>query len=616
MNAPLEILIHEKAAADRPPQLVAKLPLRGRTELGRQKTVEESLYASNWQDAEQCNRIVIARGTEQTIGRTHLIIEPLLDGRISLTNTSSRSTVQIVNGPSLVRGVPFQSDVPLDGLLLMLGASRVVKLQSKPEAPTDFGELPQKTLAPEEFSEQVKGVTRSAWHLPDPGIENDALVSWLQMALTLLQSATGSADFFPRAARAVVDLAGMDSGRVLLFNDTGWMEKGRAFGSTGHMASEDSFRPSQRILDRVRSEKKTFWELPSLNTVGSVMGVHAVIAAPILDQHGEVLGVLYGDRRQLGKPISRIEAMLVELLACGVSSRLARLKEEQATLRFEQFFTPQLAKHLTARPDLLNGRIANVTILFCDVRGFSRFSHRLAPAVTVKWISDVMAVLSDCIIDHRGVLVDYIGDEVMAMWGAPEAQPDHAQLACNAALAMLTRLPELNVRWQQTLGEPMSLGIGINSGEAHVGNTGSPRKFKYGPLGNTVNLASRVQGACKHLKTRLLLTKDTYEHLDANLKSKGRRLCEVRVINIDTPVTLYELPPPSEHSCSQEWKEKYESALDHFDGENFRMAARTLQPLIVEQVNDGPSIVLMMRAIQGIANGKAPDHPVWELPTK
>src|SRR5262249_1604946 len=157
-----------------------------------------------------------------------------------------------------------------------------------------------------------------------------------------------------------------------------------------------------------------------------------------------------------------------------------------------------------------------------DVRGFARYSHRLPPATTVEWISDVMAVLSDCVIEHQGVLVDYVGDEVLAMWGAPEPQPNHAELACQAALAMLAKLPELTARWPPTRREPMGGGIGINTGEAHVGNVGSPRKFKYGPLGATVNLASRVQGASKFLKTRLLLTKHTYAQLRDELKGRAR----------------------------------------------------------------------------------------------
>src|SRR5262249_24059895 len=153
------------------------------------------------------------------------------------------------------------------------------------------------------------------------------------------------------------------------------------------------WRPSQRIIERVRNDRKTFWELPRLDS-GSIMGVQAVVAAPILDQRAEVIGILYGDRRHLGRPITRVEAMLGELVACGIASRLARLKQEQDALRFEQFFSPRLAQQLSAQPELLDGRMAEVSCLVCDVRGFSRFSNRLPPATTVQWISDVMAELS------------------------------------------------------------------------------------------------------------------------------------------------------------------------------------------------------------------------------
>ena len=614
MSPAVELLIYEKSASDPAPQLVATIPLRGRTELGRQESTTETLYGCTWQDADKCWRVVLARGTEQTIGRHHALLEPLPDGRVLLTNTSTRSTVQVEGGSALGQSAPYPVELPPGGLVVRLGSSRVIRLQHRSETEADLGELPQKTVPPEEFSRLSLNASRLA--LPtDPGIDSEALIGWLQMALGLLQSAANSPDFFPRAVQAVVDLAGMDSGRVLLLEKGDWQEKAHAFQDGAAAVTEGTWRPSQRILDRVRTDRKTFWELPRLGSMGSVLGVQAVVAAPILDQRGEVIGILYGDRRQLGRPITRIEAMLVELLACGVSARLARLKEEQSALRFEQFFTPQLARHLAVQPDLLDGRIASVTILFCDVRGFSRFSHRMSPAATVEWISDVMAELSDCVFDQQGVLVDYIGDELVAMWGAPDTQPNHAQLACSAALDMLAKLPVLNARWQPILGDPMSFGIGLNSGEAHVGNTGSPRKFKYGPLGHTVNLASRVQGATKHLKTRLLITENTYTQLDPALQGRARRLCWVKVVGIDPPVQLYELALPNQEPWP-DWKETYEASLADFERMNFRLAARTLLPLSTEQINDGPALVLLSQAVQGLANGPAPGHPVWELPTK
>src|SRR5438105_2825065 len=145
-----------------------------------------------------------------------------------------------------------------------------------------------------------------------------------------------------------------------------------------------------------------------------------------------------------------------------------------------------------------------------------------------------MTALSRCVLAHRGVLVDYIGDELVAMWGAPEKPIEPARLACRAALDMLATLPTLNERWQAMLQEPIQIGIGLNTGRAWVGNTGSEQKFKYGPLGNTVNLASRVQGATKYLACPLVITQSTEAELEGSFET--RRLATVRVVNIADPV--------------------------------------------------------------------------------
>jgi adenylate cyclase len=353
----------------------------------------------------------------------------------------------------------------------------------------------------------------------------------------------------------------------------------------------------------------------------SLAGVKAVVAAPILNPQGDAIGALYGDRRQeasfVAHPITRLEAMLVDLLASGVAAGLARVEQEQAALRarvqFEQFFTPQLARQLEIRPELLRGQDASVSILFCDIRGFSRISERLGPEGTVEWIRAVMGALSECVQEHGGVLVDYIGDELMAMWGAPEEQPDHAQRACRAALAMRARLPSLNARWQPVLHEEMDVGIGVNSGVARVGDIGSALKFKYGVLGNTVNLCSRVQGATKYLKTPALVTEATRSQLGPEFAL--RRLGRVRVVNIVDPVTLYELagaPAPAWERLRQ----TYEEALASFESKQFRLAARKLGELLHEHPDDGPSLVLMARTVNCLVDEPLTFEPVWELPGK
>jgi adenylate cyclase len=114
-----------------------------------------------------------------------------------------------------------------------------------------------------------------------------------------------------------------------------------------------------------------------------------------------------------------------------VATGLARQQQEraalQAQIRFEQFFGPELARHLKRAPDLLEGRDAEVTLLFGDVRNFSHFSEQLGPEGTLRWIGDVMGDLSECVLAEAGVLVDYIGDALLAMWGAPREQSDQVE---------------------------------------------------------------------------------------------------------------------------------------------------------------------------------------------
>jgi adenylate cyclase len=138
-------------------------------------------------------------------------------------------------------------------------------------------------------------------------------------------------------------------------------------------------------------------------------------------------------------------------------------------------------------------------------------------------------------------VVDYIGDELMAMWGAPKPQADHAMKACLAACDMLQCKAEIDSRWLAVVGEPIDFRTGICSGIATVGNIGSTRKFKYGPLGETVNLASRLQGVAKHFGVRQVISSATA----AGLSGAGHILCRpfgtVRVVNMDQPVPAFEL---------------------------------------------------------------------------
>jgi adenylate cyclase len=311
---------------------------------------------------------------------------------------------------------------------------------------------------------------------------------------------------------------------------------------------------------------------------------------------------------------------LTQVLAAAVAAGLARLESEAQAARrrvqFEQFFTPDLAAALDRDPTLLEGREREVTVLFADIRGFSGVSERLSPRLSCELIRDVMEHLTARILEHAGVVVDYIGDGLLAMWNAPMEQPNHADRACRAALAMRDELPELNRRWQHRLGRQLGLGIGINSGPALVGNTGSQKKFKYGPLGHTVNLGSRVEGATKHLGVGILITGFTFERLSKTFAI--RRLCRARVVGIAGEVDLHELSAESDSIEWQTRREAYERALALYEAGRWGEAAQALLPLLAAGTgtDDLPSLTLLGRAADC---GKSPPvhfDPVLELKSK
>ena len=559
-------------------------------------------------------RLIVAPWEEQEVSRRHADIRPAGDGRVKITNVSQVRPIHLSNQRKLDPGACCESGLPVVLSLGKVGGTtvRVQELVEDDEPLCSLREVAAPPGAPIHARPELNTLAGDV-----PSMQIDNLLRWLRSAMDVLQSAAGAEDFFAKAARAVVEMVGLDSAQVLLLQNGAWTQAASwtAPAAAGAPISE----PSRHILERVSREKRTFWQKPAgASPTQSLLQVQAVVAAPILSRHGAVLGVLYGDRA-LGRvtaPLTQLEAVLVELLAGGTAAGLARSEHEQAAaslrVQFEQYFAPDLARQLMGRPDLLTGRLAEVSVLFCDIRNYSGISRRLTPEQNVAWVADSLGAASECVLAEGGVLVDYVGDALMAMWGAPQPQPDHAARAARAALAVRAALPDLNTRWQPILGVSMHMSVGVNTGSALVGNTGTRHKFKYGALGHEVNLASRVQGATKYLKTDLLVTEATYRGLGAAFAT--RRLCAIQVVNIGDPVTIYELSPGG-----SDWNERasqYEEALTHFEAGRFREAARALGGLLGAHPQDGPAMLLLSRAAQCLVEEPEPFDPVWRLPGK
>lgn len=568
----------------------------GTIELGRQRIDEPAPYHCS--ASELLARIVIAPCEDTDISRRSLIIEPLSENVVRLCNVSSSVPLGIGDRVELLPGREAKRSFPL---LIDFG-NRQIELSADSRAHEDdqnVQHLPARTRLPS-YEDSINSLlvqSRDVFQ-PQEALQWEQVVEWLRSAVNVLQIAASSEEFFQTASEAAVGMVGLDSGRVLVYQGDDWHVQ--AAVTRDDQKSVD-WQASRSVLNRVKTEKRTFWKTSAElgDQLASLVGFSSVVAAPILDNSGEVIAVLYGDRKiQPGdrddKALTVLDATLMELLASGIAAGLARVEQERTALaaqaRFEEFFTPRLSKRLMNDSSLLEGQEREVTILFCDIRRFSQITERFGPSLTVGWLNDVLGVLSEEILKRDGVLVDYSGDQVMAMWGAPEEQPNHAQQACDAALAILKQLPALNERSSSLLqGETIDVGIGIDTGRAFVGNIGSHRKFKYGALGNTVNLASRIQGATKYFQCQLLISDATLAVLsDVTIEQQTRRVGQVKVVNIQEPVSLHELVPLDSPDFADR-KTLLETFQEQLSDQKNASAIETLHNCLSKYPDDGPA---------------------------
>jgi adenylate cyclase len=438
---------------------------------------------------------------------------------------------------------------------------------------------------------------------------------------------TGSDILPPTGSGPVVDLARVLPSNILVVDDdeVGRSAVVRVLRGLGHTLIEASDGSQAAELLRQR-----FFDMVLLDINMPGMNGYEVLKLIRTDSRRDAMPVLMisgldeiahtvrcieaGAEDFLSKPVDHV------LLRARINSLLAR---RQSRIReLEQFFPPAVARQLLDQPEVLEeGHETDITVLFCDIRGYSRISRRLGPAMSIEWVSSVMEALTERILNNGGVLVDFIGDELMAMWGAPGEHPDHALRACQTALEMIRCLPQLNAEWGPTLGEPMDFGVGLNSGNAWVGNSGTKRKFKYGPSGDTVNVGSRVQGATKYMKARLIVSRATHDRLQGKFLS--RRLGRVRVVNIGEPIELFQIVPEGTPDWP-ELKNRYEEALalyendegqGQYDVAKLSEATRRLGRLIADHGAEGPPLGLMARAIEGLIE-RDKWSSVFQLPGK
>jgi adenylate cyclase len=232
----------------------------------------------------------------------------------------------------------------------------------------------------------------------------------------------------------------------------------------------------------------------------------------------------------------------------------------QIKKQFEHYLSPDMVKQLQNNPSLLKlgGETRTLTFLFSDIRGFTPISekYKTNPQGLTLVINKFLTPMTNIIMKNGGTIDKYMGDCIMAFWNAPIDAPNHKEMAINSALEMIEKLKELNSNDGFGDGNKLNIGIGINSGEAVVGNMGSEQRFDYSVLGDAVNLASRLEGISKNYDATLVVGEDTYQSISH--KYNFQKLDDVQVKGKSNKVAIYTVRGSNDSITKKETTKKFE----------------------------------------------------------
>jgi len=274
-----------------------------------------------------------------------------------------------------------------------------------------------------------------------------------------------------------------------------------------------------------------------------------VIMATAKDESDDIVEAMQtGANDYVTKPIdfpvlvARIQTQLALKFVNDENTRLLKQLEDRNEFiksMFGRFISDEVVEQLLATPagTELGGELRELSILFADIRGFTSLSEALSPAQVVTLLNNYLGTMTDIIESYGGTVNEFYGDGLLAFFGAPVANAEHARIAVQCAIAMKHGMVEVNRRNRECGLPEIDMGLAVNSGEVIVGNVGSEKRFKYGVIGSAVNIASRVQGRADN--GAILVTRSCMDSLDGCFEFSGHR--EIDVKGLSKPVEIFEV---------------------------------------------------------------------------
>lgn len=348
--------------------------------------------------------------------------------------------------------------------------------------------------------------------------------------------------------------------------------------------------------------------LPGLSLVTTMFVGIVLLDRFFLFGHGTVVTIVL--------PLTLILVQFFVLISYKYLTEERRKKELRTT--FSKYVSPAIVEEILSDPSKveLGGRKAKVTVFFSDVRGFTTISEKLDPAALSDLLNGYLTPMTDLVFSNRGTLDKYMGDAIMAFFGAPIPHPLHAKDACHCALSQIEKLQILRQGFREKGLPDIDIGIGLNTGEVSVGNMGSETVRSYTVMGDAVNLASRLEGINKEYGTRIIVSEFTRAEIGEDFVC--RELDLVRVKGKLKPVKIFELIAAGQMTPGMsEWLKAYNEGFQAYYRRQFNEALTCFQRVLELRPDDGPTLLYVERCQDYLTEPPSPDWDgVFTMKTK
>ena len=298
-------------------------------------------------------------------------------------------------------------------------------------------------------------------------------------------------------------------------------------------------------------------------------------------------------------------SMSYSLIACFLTTGIINLylfmmeRKQKGFIKgaFSQYLSPTVIDQIVENPDMLQlgGEKREMTPFFSDIQGFSTISEGLTPEELVQLLNEYLTAMCDIVSSYHGTIDKFEGDAIIAFWGAPLELPDHATIACHAAIDMQKKNEEMRKTLREQNRPMLYTRIGMSSGSVVVGNMGSADRMDYTMMGDVVNLAARLEGVNKFYQTFTMIPQSTYELAKDDIDT--RQLDIIRVVGKKEPISVYEVLERKNQTSSEKSGvvEKFLKALKLYEERNFADASKEFEKVLAIDPEDGPSKTYVKR---------------------